>query len=115
MAKEKLDCPIDVFIDAWEGSDTIEEVRVKLGAKSAQAVFLRAAMYRKAEIPLKVFPPKVPVNKAPVIDVEAGLKALAKIRGVKLAVLKEEGKKRAEEIKTALAEKKAKTKAAETT
>ena len=77
---------MEEFIKAWEKAESAQAVADKLGIGKATAQ-QRATNYRRKGIPLKKFErPKMAS-----LDVDAGQKLLAKIRGTTVAKIRQEG------------------------
>ena len=106
----KNDWTQEEFIKAWVDSESLDEAKKKLKATSKQAVFLRAAKYRKEGIPLEKFSPKTAYEPIKV-DVDAGIKLLAKLTNKSTTDLKKEGVKVAADIEKKRQEKYAKEEA----
>ena len=95
----KTEWTVGEFVRGWEVAESLDDAQRMLQAETPQAVFLHAGKLRRNGIPLKVFPKKVAANNAKPIDVEGGLKELAKIRKETVAALKKQGKEVAEELR----------------
>jgi hypothetical protein len=107
-AKSTWVCDVETFIKVWQQGQSIEGVQKELKAPNPQAVFLKAASFRKAGVPLKVFPKKTPATPKQTIDLESALKVFAKVQGTTVAKAKAEGEKVAKQIQADLEAKKAK-------
>lgn len=81
------------FVEAWEASETVDEVSTKLGIKTT-SVMARASKYRGSpyNIPLKRMK-KAGANK---LDVDAAKELLAKLRGTTVETIATESTKLAE-------------------
>lgn len=97
---------IEKFAEAWEKSNTLEEVAKSLGLASSKGLGLTAQKYRRMGLPLKPIASTTPQKKPE--DLSKAILLLAKLRKVKPEVIEEEGKETKARLEKERQERKAK-------